>query len=508
MEIGGLGGIGPARASRYPSASTPRRGRRRRRGGVGAAAPWPRRAGQYTSRPDELAAWFRARRRPPRRRAACSAASRLRKSAALREHAAQSAASNSAVLPRRSSSRCASETGGAVVSPKRFATTGPTNSAPRKFFSYNHQKRCLNLSFSCSAAAPGPPPNKARTRQSHWPSRPRARGASAPAGSSSCFTRKRSGSPRAMASLLSASWRWTMAKTVSAMVLWLLRICGGWWGSSWGQLLAPTGCLLSGGRRVGGQWPSDGVRCTDFDLCRAAADAGDARRWRANFHRKGNVRACAQSNDVSEAGHVGWPCGLCCCSSQPHPERRRRDFRHLLRAACTRATAARSQRRLRVQRKDKSNFPGEKRCRGARLAQRQHDAEEGSLNHMRRNSARPHALNGHRARARRRPTCASSTIDDLARGKVVTGDGTKRPPVFTVEQLRRLARTRETIERRFEAPAVERPAEAQPKDDAAPLSNEELAAWFAPPVDGVDTKRRRSMGPRRTEIEMKVCTGK
>ena len=88
----------------------------------------------------------------------------------------------------------------------------------------------------------------------------------------------------------------------------------------------------------------------------------------------------------------------------------------------------------------------------------------------------PHALNGHRARARRRPTCASSTIDDLARGKVVTGDGTKRPPVFTVEQLRRLARTRETIERRFEAPAVERPAEAQPKepsnDDAAPLSNE------------------------------------
>ena len=110
----------------------------------------------------------------------------------------------------------------------------------------------------------------------------------------------------------------------------------------------------------------------------------------------------------------------------------------------------------------------------------------------------PHALNGHRARARRRPTCASSTIDDLARGKVVTGDGTKRPPVFTVEQLRRLARTRETIERRFEAPAVERPAEAQPKDqpkdDAAPLSNEELAAWFAPPVDGVDTKREEING--------------
>ena len=110
----------------------------------------------------------------------------------------------------------------------------------------------------------------------------------------------------------------------------------------------------------------------------------------------------------------------------------------------------------------------------------------------------PHALNGHRARARRRPTCASSTIDDLASGKVVTGDGTKRPPVFTVEQLRRLARTRETIERRFEAPAVERPAEAQPKDqpkdDAAPLSNEELAAWFAPPVDGVDTKREEING--------------
>jgi len=113
----------------------------------------------------------------------------------------------------------------------------------------------------------------------------------------------------------------------------------------------------------------------------------------------------------------------------------------------------------------------------------------------------PHALNGHRARARRRPTCASSTIDDLARGNVVTGDGTKRPPVFTVEQLRRLARTRETIERRFEAPAVERPAEAQPKDqqhntdtEAQPLSNEELAAWFAPPVDGVDTKREEING--------------
>ena len=98
----------------------------------------------------------------------------------------------------------------------------------------------------------------------------------------------------------------------------------------------------------------------------------------------------------------------------------------------------------------------------------------------------PHALTRGPSKARRRPTCASSTIDDLARGKVVTGDGTKRPPVFTVEQLRRLARTRETIERRFEAPAVERPAEAQPKDqpkdEAAPLSNEELAAWF----DAVD----------------------
>ena len=113
----------------------------------------------------------------------------------------------------------------------------------------------------------------------------------------------------------------------------------------------------------------------------------------------------------------------------------------------------------------------------------------------------PNALPRGHARARRRPTCASSTIDDLARGKVVTGDGTKRPPVFTVEQLRRLARTRETIERRFEAPAVERPAEAQPKDqqhntdtEAQPLSNEELAAWFAPPVDGVDTKREEING--------------
>ena len=70
--------------------------------------------------------------------------------------------------------------------------------------------------------------------------------------------------------------------------------------------------------------------------------------------------------------------------------------------------------------------------------------------------------------------------------------------MFTVEQLRRLARTRETIERRFEAPAVERPAEAQPKDqpkdEAAPLSSEELAAWFAPPVDGVDTKREEING--------------
>jgi len=109
----------------------------------------------------------------------------------------------------------------------------------------------------------------------------------------------------------------------------------------------------------------------------------------------------------------------------------------------------------------------------------------------------------------RRPTqCASSTVDDLSRSTLITGDGTKRPPVFTVDQLSRLARTK-SMERSFDKPSVENPVVDGPQangpmpletlasvdltedkahdssKEAAPLSNAELAAWFAPPVDGV-----------------------
>jgi hypothetical protein len=84
----------------------------------------------------------------------------------------------------------------------------------------------------------------------------------------------------------------------------------------------------------------------------------------------------------------------------------------------------------------------------------------------------------------------------------------------------RLALTREMIERRFEAPAVDRPEEVRPAalekvstvvdkpDDmahdkpadgterAAPLSNAELAAWFAPPVEGTDESRAEIVGAK------------
>ena len=119
----------------------------------------------------------------------------------------------------------------------------------------------------------------------------------------------------------------------------------------------------------------------------------------------------------------------------------------------------------------------------------------------------PQAPLGHNARRGRRPTsCASSTVDDLSRSTLITGDGTKRPPVFTVDQLSRLARTK-SMERSFDKPSVENPVVDGPQangpmpletlasvdltedkahdssKEAAPLSNAELAASQRANVD-------------------------
>ena len=92
-----------------------------------------------------------------------------------------------------------------------------------------------------------------------------------------------------------------------------------------------------------------------------------------------------------------------------------------------------------------------------------------------------------------------STVDRREEATAVAGAlrramENKEPTVLNTQQIRDLAKQRRTIEETFAAPA----AEPSPADgarggvgragdgttDAAPLSNEELAAWFAPPADG------------------------